>query len=314
MQTLIEHARVELKDALEREKVAHAVVADEQTLATTAPTTSNRQRRSGNRQNYSTMNNPNSRSVPVAFQADSTLAQALVTASEDVGRKALDLESATSELLKFEEDNLTSYEDFFDLGREAARPIVDDYIRLFLDPDGDYFHLSAAYSAARVLNPLVVSAMSQEQIKDTIKDLKHFKFDEFCPKHGIIERLLREVPSYLAVIESTPESFWTTMEGAERYEMALQKKKQKDPSKYPAQHTWMNDRIEKARRVWEWWKTYHHKVKYFSTAARLVALVQTSSASVERAFSQVKVIVDTVGVNALEDSVQTRVMSRINEY
>jgi hypothetical protein len=55
-------------------------------------------------------------------------------------------------------------------------------------------------------------------------------------------------------------------------------------------------------------------VKYFSTAARLVALVQTSSASVERAFSQVKVIVDTVGVNALEDSVQTRVMSRINEY
>ena len=29
MQTLIEHARVELKDALEREKVAHAAVADE---------------------------------------------------------------------------------------------------------------------------------------------------------------------------------------------------------------------------------------------------------------------------------------------
>ena len=112
MQTLIEHARVELKDAFEREKVAHAAVADEQTFATTAPTTSNRQRRSGNRQNYSTMNNPNSRSVPAAFQADSTLAQALVTASEDVGRKSSDLESANSELLKFEEENLTSYEDF----------------------------------------------------------------------------------------------------------------------------------------------------------------------------------------------------------
>ena len=75
-----------------------------------------------------------------------------------------------------------------------------------------------------------------------------------------------------------------------------------------------DDRIEKARMVWEWWKTYHHKVRYFSSAARLVALVQTSSASVERAFDQLKVVVDTVGVNALEESNQTHVMSRINEY
>ena len=64
--------------------------------------------------------------------------------------------------------------------------------------------------------------------------------------------------------------------------------------------------------MWEWWKTYHHKLNLFSTAARLVVLVQTSSASVERVFSQVKFIVESIGVNALKDTIKTRLMQRIN--
>ena len=38
---------------------------------------------------------------------------------------------------------------------------------------------------------------------------------------------------------------------------------------------------------------------FFFTAARLVALVPISSAMVERVFSQVKYIVETIGENAL---------------
>ena len=70
--------------------------------------------------------------------------------------------------------------------------------------------------------------------------------------------------------------------------------------------------------MWQpWWKTYHYKLTYFSVAASLVALVQTSSASVERVFSQVKYIVETTGVNALtldDAMLETRLMQRMNKY
>jgi len=59
----------------------------------------------------------------------------------------------------------------------------------------------------------------------------------------------------------------------------------------------------KARRMWEWWRAH-----------RLVALVQIFSASVERVFRQVKFIVETIGVSALGDTMETRLMSRINDY
>ena len=42
--------------------------------------------------------------------------------------------------------------------------------------------------------------------------------------------------------------------------------------------------------------------------------MQTSSASVEREFSQVKIIIDTVGANAIKDNIENRVMSRVNKH
>ena len=60
-----------------------------------------------------------------------------------------------------------------------------------------------------------------------------------------------------------------------------------------------DDPIEKSRRVWEWWKANHSapSIHYFAITAHLVALVQASSASVERVFSQVKLICDAMGVS-----------------
>ncbi len=53
-------------------------------------------------------------------------------------------------------------------------------------------------------------------------------------------------------------------------------------------------------------------------AVRLVVLVQTSSASVEPVFvfSQVKIIVDTIGIGelTLESTLETRLMQRVNDY
>ena len=66
--------------------------------------------------------------------------------------------------------------------------------------------------------------------------------------------------------------------------------------------------IEKARRVWEVMegKLYHPSIHYFVLAVRLVVLVQVSSVSVERIFSQVKLICDNIGVSCLEESIICR--------
>ena len=79
--------------------------------------------------------------------------------------------------------------------------------------------------------------------------------------------------------------------------------------------TWKDDPIERARRIWEWWRAKRcTQLHHFTWAARLVALVQVSSASVERIFSQVKLIVETTGDNPLEETLTTRLMERCNVY
>ena len=45
-----------------------------------------------------------------------------------------------------------------------------------------------------------------------------------------------------------------------------------------------------------------------------MAIVPISSASVERCFSQVKFILETIGERALEETLETRVMERMNNY
>ena len=63
---------------------------------------------------------------------------------------------------------------------------------------------------------------------------------------------------------------------------------------------------------YQWWKANHSapSIHYFAIAARLVALVQASSASVERVFVQVKLICDPMGVfercNCNDNSILSR--------
>ena len=170
-----------------------------------------------------------------------------------------------------------------------------------------------SYTAAHVLNPLAAPFMGLCQMKDAIKDLRKFQLDEFCPGHGILDSMAEEIPSYLPLIESTPDSFWTSVEGAKEYWEMLKEKRANDPEKWN-EKTWKDDSIEKTGQMREWWREYIHKLTYFSLAACLVAPVQISNASVERVFSQVKFIVETIGLSVLEDTMEIRLMSRINEY
>ena len=83
----------------------------------------------------------------------------------------------------------------------------------------------------------------------------------------------------------------------------------------PEVKKWEDDPTEKARRIWEWWR---HRVKpplpafiFWATAVRLVALVQPSSAAVERLFSELKLILEQVG-RGLTKTIQGRLMARYN--
>ena len=53
--------------------------------------------------------------------------------------------------------------------------------------------------------------------------------------------------------------------------------------------------------------------KYWSKAARLVVLVQTPSARMERTFSQLKLILETIGYSSLEKTVEGRLFVRMNK-
>lgn len=249
----------------------------------------------------------------LAFQVDSALQTAYENAKEETSELNESYEAKVNALVAFKSDHCTTYDDFFEEGREAVRPIFKDVKRLFFSPNGDYYNLLRAYVAASIFDVTAVGELNHDQIVDRINDLDKFGFDEFRDGHGIRDDMIDELPTYLALVNATPAEFWDSLDGAEEYDEKLVKKQQSNPEKYAGQ-TWRDDPIEKARRVWEWWKTNHHKLTFISTAARLVVLVQTSSASVERVFSQVKFIVEAIGERGLEETLETRLMCRINKY
>ena len=75
----------------------------------------------------------------------------------------------------------------------------------------------------------------------------------------------------------------------------------------------LSDPAERGRRVWEWWKTVSDILPTWKKALRLVVLVQPSSASAERVFSQLKLIVEQCGVSMYADMLLYRMLRRCNK-
>ena len=89
--------------------------------------------------------------------------------------------------------------------------------------------------------------------------------------------------------------------------------------------TWHDDPAETSRRIWEWWRLQilgrnkatsaggsAYFLQWVPLAVRMVVLVQPSSASVERIFSQLKFILDTVTREPLRDQLEYRLFRRVN--
>jgi hypothetical protein len=259
------------------------------------------------------MNNPTARPT-TEDQQYNELKSSVDSANDSLKEKVDAYNKAKDDLEKFKDGKLITTSQFMDHGRKVVDPVFEDYHRLFLSPSGDYFQISLSYHAARVLNPLAVMNMTQPQVEQAVRELKAFEFDEFREGGGIIERMIEQVPEFIALVNATKEDFWNSVEDASDYDMDLTKKAINNNE--PVTRTWKDDPIEKARRIWEWWRANHSnpKIHYFAVAARLVALVQVSSAQVERIFSQVKLICETTGVNPLEETVEVRLYERCNNY
>ena len=129
---------------------------------------------------------------------------------------------------------------------------------------------------------------STDSIQDHVYDVGPKSKDQFSTTTkeiaGFIARTVSNGGEFLNALDPDVLSFIPIDEPPEPTGKTL-----KDPEKYGGV-MWKDDPIEKSRRVWEWWKANHSapSIHYFAITARLVALVQSSSASVERVLEFVK--------------------------
>ncbi len=206
-------------------------------------------------------------------------------------------------------------EEFVQHGKDSVDGIFLDFKHLFIAQNGDYHNIAVAYTSAEVLNPISAATMSVVEITDAMKDLgSHFGIDEFREGHGIIDDMILEIGTYKRIATSANDAFWNTLDGSSMYDEKLVSRIAK--GKIADNVTWKYDPIETARRVWEFWRVHRKNVAIFhiAKAARLIALVQISSASVERIFSQMKQIQDSCGDSMLEETFFGRVCERCNTY
>ncbi len=110
------------------------------------------------------------------------------------------------------------------------------------------------------------------------------------------------------------DGFWNNLDGSSEYDEKLATRIHNGTIDDDV--TWKDDPIESARRVWEFWRVHRKNANIFhiAKAACLIALVQISSASVERIFSQMKLIRDCCGDSMLEETLFGHVCEHCNTY
>ena len=126
--------------------------------------------------------------------------------------------------------------------------------------------------------------------------------------------MILEIGTYKRITTSANDAFWNTLDGSSMYDEKLVSRIAK--GKIANNVTWKDDPIETARHEWEFWRVHRKNVAIFhiAKAAHLIALVQISSASVERIFSQMKLIWDCCGDSMLEETLFGHVCEHCNTY
>ena len=201
-------------------------------------------------------------------------------------------------------------------GKARLDSSIKYIISNMLEPSGDYFHPLRAAQAASVFNPLEMKGKSQQELAALLDHLPNFGYPEFSP--GFIEALKADIPFLKGLYDATSDDSWSNINGAMEYDAGtIPASDGRGKGRPRTKDSWREDPVETARRIWEFWRVKMISgVKTIPNALEealcLVALAQLSSTSVERVFSQLKHIVETVCVSGLEDMYELRVFARTN--
>jgi len=266
---------------------------------------------------------------------------AKAAAREEIGAARLAVHAATTEVAAWVAAGPLTEADFMDYGRAAVQPGYDYFAKLFLAPDGEMRDIYMAYRAATLFDALKLRDMTETAALVLIDLLGNFNFPEITP--AFVVGLQGELPLLLRHARRVFD--WGAVDGAADYDATLARKRKLEEAKAAAaasssssssssssaaaaapeltaapQRTeegvfdWKQDPAERARRLWEWWVPRVGEFTFWSKALRLVALVQPSSAEVERLFSQLKLILEQISVSGLEECYEGRTMTRVNVY
>jgi hypothetical protein len=209
-------------------------------------------------------------------------------------------------LTEFQANNLCTHTEFFQHGLDSVEPGIEYVLKKFGLDDGPYYNLMCLMRAAQLFNPQEAKGKTQQWLNSRAGELTCFGFPQFL-RDSFMSSLKGELPKYGRLLLA--EFDWDeAIEGSKEYNKKLAVKNLKSGE----EKTWLNDPGEVARRAFGWWGVNHHKLPFLAVAVRLVVLVQTSSAKVERVFSQLGLILDAIGVNALDETMELRLFERVN--
>ena len=181
------------------------------------------------------------------------------------------------------------------------------------------YPVKVAFAGCAIFDPLLTIQLSDAMCEAMIDKLALFGFPQFIDP-DFMTRLKAELPKLKKHMNMAYMYDWDMVEGAVEYNADLARKNSlrqgNDSSRVPHVETWKDDVAECARRIWLWWRERSRAklaLPTFVEAVRLVVLVPPSSAAAERAFSQLKLILEVVGNQPKEDNVECRMHVRCNK-
>ena len=103
------------------------------------------------------------------------------------------------------------------------------------------------------------------------------------------------------------EQKFELVDGAEEYNINLEAQNERNGTNKTRQE----DYLEYVRSIWRRWESKRNILTHITKAVKLVVLMQTQSAFLERVFSQVRLVTNEIGEEALRDNIKRTVMRRI---
>ena len=127
-----------------------------------------------------------------------------------------------------------------------------------------------------------------------------------------LEDVEGELSDYKSAMIFFADADQDRLEDSKKYNDALSKKFKKNGGRLADDKTWKDDTSETDCRVWLWWNVHHSRFTNLQFMVMLVGLIQVSSASAERVFSQLKLVLSRIQDSALRDNITCRVMDQVN--